>query len=160
VIGIQAFDELAAQGGGEKAVVLPLDALFDGIAKNPGAPEYWWVYTLILSTMIPSLVNLSIGGMALTRGVPWLAWLLLRWIPEGKDMPEYRRQLTANALTVQMFVGPFLGIAAQALLAWGLLFHLMPAIGLGLLDMARAVEKFDLPAQAGRLFASFFSSSH
>jgi hypothetical protein len=48
------------------------------------APEYWWAYALLLSTMIPSLVNLAIGGMALTRGIPWLARLLLQWIPEGK----------------------------------------------------------------------------
>jgi hypothetical protein len=48
------------------------------------APEYWWAYALLLSTMIPSLVNLAIGGMALTRGIPWPARLLLQWIPEGK----------------------------------------------------------------------------
>jgi hypothetical protein len=53
VIGVQAFDELAVHGGG--AAVLPLVALFDGIAKNPAAPEYWWVYALLLSSMIPSL---------------------------------------------------------------------------------------------------------
>ncbi|MGB8901038.1 MAG: hypothetical protein WCC90_18125 [Methylocella sp.] len=40
VLGVQAFDELAAHGGGKP--VLPLDALFDGIAKHPAAPEYWW----------------------------------------------------------------------------------------------------------------------
>jgi hypothetical protein len=36
VIGVQAFDELAAHSGGEKAAVLPLNTLFDGMAKNPG----------------------------------------------------------------------------------------------------------------------------
>jgi hypothetical protein len=40
VLGVQAFDELAVHGGG--MAVLPLGALFDGIAKNPAAPEYWW----------------------------------------------------------------------------------------------------------------------
>jgi hypothetical protein len=70
VIGIQAFDELAVHGGG--AAVLPLPALFDGIAKNPGAPEYWWIYAFLFSTMIPSLINLAIGGMALMQGIPGL----------------------------------------------------------------------------------------
>jgi hypothetical protein len=64
VLGVQAFEELAVHGGG--AAVLPLDTLFDGIAKNPAAPEYWWVYALLLSSMIPS-INLAIGGMAFTR---------------------------------------------------------------------------------------------
>jgi hypothetical protein len=62
--GRQAFDELAVHGGGEQAAVLPLDKLFDGIAKNPAAPEYWWAYALLLSSMIPSLINLMISGMA------------------------------------------------------------------------------------------------
>jgi hypothetical protein len=67
--------------------------------------------------MIPSLINLTISGMALTRGIPWLAPLLLQWIPEGKAVPEYKRQLAAIGLTTQMFAGAGLGPAAQAFLA-------------------------------------------
>jgi hypothetical protein len=70
VIGVQAFDELAVRGGGKS--VFPLDTLFDGITKTPAAPEYWWAYALLLSSMIPSIINLAIGGMALSRGVPGL----------------------------------------------------------------------------------------
>jgi hypothetical protein len=90
--------------------------LFDGVANNPAAPEFWWTYARLLSSMIPSLVNLTIGGMALTRGIPWLARLLLQWMPDGKAMPEYRQQLAAIGLTTQMFAGVGLGIAAQAFL--------------------------------------------
>ncbi|HEV7910826.1 MAG TPA: hypothetical protein VGP28_07025 [Methylocella sp.] len=155
VFFVQAFDELAVHGGGKP--VLPLDTLFDGIAKNPAAPEYWWAYALLLSSMIPSVVNLAIGGMAFTRGIPWLGRLLLQWLPEGKAVPEYKRQLTAIGLTVQMFPGTGLGIAAQAFLAWGLIFHLMPWIGLDLLVIARAVATFDLPARVGQLFAGLLA---
>jgi hypothetical protein len=150
VIGVQAFDELAVHGGGKP--VLPLDAIFDGIAKNPGAPEYWWAYALLLSSMIPSIINLAIGGMALTRGLPGLPRLLLLWTPEGRDVPEYKRPFVAGGLTLQMFAGAFLGIAAQFLLAWGVIFHLMPDVGL-VLVMARAVATFDLPTRIGKLFA-------
>ena len=149
VISVQAFDELAVHGGGEKAAVLPLPALFDGIAKNPGAPEFWWVYALLLSTMIPSLINLAIGGMAFTRGIPGVSQLLLHWVPEGREVPDYRRPLAALVLTGQMYSGAFLGLAAQGLLAWGLIFHVMPWVGLDLLAMARAVAA----AHVGRLFA-------
>jgi len=147
VIGVQAFDELAVQGGGEEAAVLPLDQLFDGIAKNPAAPEYWWAYALLLSTMIPSLINLAIGGMALTRGVPGVSRLLLHSIPEGRDVPDYRRPLAALVLTGQMFAGAFLGIAAQAFLAWGLLYYLMPAVGLDLLWLCQQLAGWDLPGK-------------
>jgi hypothetical protein len=79
--------------------------------------------------------------------------LLLLWIPEGKAVPEYKRQPAAIGLTVQMFAGAGLGIAAQGLLAWGLIFHALPWIGLDLLDMARAVAAFDIPMRIGQLFA-------
>jgi hypothetical protein len=84
---------------------------------------------------------------------PGVSRLLLQWIPEGREAPDYRRPLAALVLTGQMFSGGFLGIAAQAFLAWGLIFHLMPWIGLDLLDMARAVAKFDVPLRAYQLFA-------
>ena len=81
VIGVQIFDGLALHGGGSP--VLPLDKLFDGIAAEPTTPSYWWVYALLLSTMIPSLVNLGIGATSLLAGVPGLPSFLVRFIRSG-----------------------------------------------------------------------------
>ncbi len=152
VVGIQAFDELAMHGGGEP--VLPLQPLFDGIAVHPGAPEYWWLYALLLSTMIPSLVNLVIGGASLLRGIPSLSNLLLRVMPEGKKIPPFERNWIAAVLTAQVAVGAVLGIAAQALLAIGIIGYAMPWLGLGLLDMARDLADFDLPMRLGHFVKS------
>ena len=66
VVFVQEFDYLAFHAGGAK--ILPIDQLFTGIRDQPSAPDYWWVYALLLSTMIPSLVNLIIGGASLARG--------------------------------------------------------------------------------------------
>jgi hypothetical protein len=153
VLGVQAFDELAVHAGGESAAVMSLDTLFDEIAKNPAAPKNWWAYALLLSSMIPSLVNLAIGGVALVRGIPWLAWLLLQSIPPDRAVPEYNRQLAAMGLTAQMFAGVLLGVAAFVFLVWGVIGHLMPGMGFNLLAMARAVAEFDLPGRIGTLFA-------
>jgi hypothetical protein len=49
-------------------------------------------------------------------------------------------------------VGALLGIAVQAFLAVGVIFYIMPWIGLGLLDTARDVADFDLPGRVLRLF--------
>jgi len=105
VVGVQAFDELAAHArskpillvrdlfagseahGGGKAV-LPSKSASSGITTHPKAPEYWWVYALLLSSMIPSIINLAIGGMAFTRGIPRLSRLLLQWIPAERAVPE------------------------------------------------------------------------
>ena len=153
VIGVQAFDHLAEFGGGPDKRVLPLASLLDGIAANPWAPEHWWIYALLLSTMIPSLISLMIGGASLFRGIPGLAALLLRVIPADKSaMPMFDRAWLALVLTCQVFAGAFLGMAAQALLAIGVISYILPWLGLGLLDTAREVAAFDLPTRMLRLW--------
>ena len=138
---------MAEHGGGEEARILPVDQLFNGLTAHPTAPEYWWLYALLLSSMIPSLINLMIGGASLLRGVPGLPTLLLRFMPAGKAVPPFDRTWIALVLTCQVFAGVFLGIAAQAFLAVGVIFYIMPSAGLGLLDTARDVANFDLPGR-------------
>jgi hypothetical protein len=118
VVGVQGFDRLAAHGGGKP--VLPLETLFTGIEVNPSAPKYWWLYALLLSTMIPSLVNPVIGGTSLVRGLPGLPSLLLRFIPARGAVPKFDRAWIATVLTAQVAAGAALGIAAQAFLSWSL----------------------------------------
>jgi hypothetical protein len=55
-------------------------------------------------------------------------------------------------LTLQIVGGAVLGIAAQALLIVGIIGHLMPWFGLGLLDMSRDLATFNLPARVGQHF--------
>ena len=143
VIGVQAFDDLAIRGGA--APVLPLSALLSGITLHPGSPEFWWVYALLLSTVIPSLVNLMIGGTALLRAIPGVGSFLLRYLPSNRPPPTYNRAWIALVLTLQSAGGIVLGIAAQVALAVVLISYAMPALGIRLLDVARAVTEFDLP---------------
>jgi hypothetical protein len=150
VIAVQAFDALVVHGG--RAPILPLGPLFDGISKNPAAPEYWWIYALLLATMIPSLISLMIGGASLISGMPGLPSLLLQFMPEGKAVAAFDRTWLAITLTLQSFSGAILGIAAEAFLAVGLAVYVMPSAGLNLLDQARAVTAFDLPARVFQLF--------
>lgn len=149
VIGVQAYDGLAAHGGG--APVLPLDPLFNGIAAHPTAPEYWWIYALLLSTMIPSLINLVIGGASLVCGIPGLATLLLWKMPAGRAVFTFDRAWIAYVLTAQWFLGAILGFGAQAFLVVGIIGYVMPWCGLGLLDMARDVAALNLPARSWQL---------
>lgn len=150
VLGVQAFDTLAAHAGGAR--VLPLEPLFTGIGAHPNAPEYWWLYALLLSTMIPSLVNLVIGGASLTRGLPGLPSLLLRKIPAQGNVLKWGRHWIATVLTAQLAAGAALGIAAQGLLVVLIIGYVMAFFGLELLDMAREVAAVNLPARAGQLF--------
>jgi hypothetical protein len=89
VISVQMFDALAVQGGGKP--LLGLDELFDGICTQPYAPKFWWVYVLLLSTMIPSLINLFIGSTALICGIPGLSQWLLGFLPPDRAVRTYDR---------------------------------------------------------------------
>ena len=105
-----------------------------------------------LSTMIPSLVNLVIGGTSLVRGLPGLPSLLLRFIPAQGTVPKFDRAWIATVLTAQVAAGAVLGIVAQAFLVVVIIGYVMPFFGLELLDMAREVAAFNVPARVGHLF--------
>ncbi len=151
VLGVQVFDDLAVLSGGDDASVLPLSDLFNGIEAHPSAPEFWWVYALLLSTMIPSLVNLMIGGASLLRGVPWITKLLLWLMPERAAPRSFDRAWIAVLLTLQVFVGAAIGIAAQVFLAYVVIWWFPALFEQNLLDLARAVAAPDLP---GRVIAA------
>ncbi len=102
--------------------------------------------------MIPSLVNLVIGGASLVRGLPGLATLLLRKIPVQANVPKFDRAWIATVLTAQVAAGAALGVAAQAFLVVVIIGYVMPFFGLELLQMARDVAAFNLPARVGQLF--------
>jgi hypothetical protein len=146
VIGVQAFDELTVRGHGIRG--LPPGLFVDGIAAQPTEPEYWWVYATLFSTMIPSIINLVIGGASLMRGVPGVP--SLKFMPANKAVPVFDRAWIATVLTLQLVGGALLGIVVQFALIYVVFWHVMPWLGLELLDMARAVAAFDLP---GKLIA-------
>jgi hypothetical protein len=102
--------------------------------------------------MIPSLVNLVIGDTSLVCGLPGVSSLLLRFIPERGGVLKWDRRWIATALTAQVAAGAALGIAAQVVLVWVIIGHVMPFFGLELLDMARGVADFNLPARVAQLF--------
>ena len=68
-------------------------------------------------------------------------------------MRSYDRTWIAAVLTAQVALGVILGVAVQALLAYGLIFYAMPAVGLGLLDLARGLADLELPMRLIQLIA-------
>lgn len=152
VISVQAFDTMAVLGGG--TAVLPLEPLFAGL-RNPETalePEYWWIYALLLTTLIPSLINLGIGGASVMQMLPFVRSIQLKHMPADKPVRSYDRACIALALAAQWIVGILLGIVVQALFFSFVIVYAMPLFGLGLLDMAEGIAALDLPARAWRLF--------
>ncbi len=150
VIGVQAFDIVTVHSGGEP--VLPLRELFDGVAARPSEPEYWWLYAVLISSMIPSMLNLAIGGVAFLRGVPGLPSVVLGFLPAGNAVAPFNRAWIALVLTAQIFFGTGLGVAAQAVLAIGVIGYGLPWLGFHILDVARDIADFNLPERVWGLF--------
>ncbi len=135
VLGVQIFDLMAVQGGG--AAILPLRPLFDGMAKNPSDSEFWWIYFLLLSTMIPSLLNLAIGGTSLLRGLPRFPARLLKSLEPGRRIAFPNRVFIALELTSQWAIGTALAVTVQIGLLFGFIFHVLPWLGIEFLDIYR-----------------------
>ena len=152
VVAIQTLNLMAMRGGGQ--AILPvaplLDAVYNSLKRNSFEPEYWWAYTLLVSAMIPSLVNLTIGGFSLVRGIPIVSHHLYAYLPEGHAVALQDRNWISLVLAIQVMAGICLAFAAQfILLPWWIFGYVLPGLGFGVLKFALGVEAFDLP---GRIF--------
>ena len=101
VISVQTFNLSEVLGGGRPT--LPLRQLLDRL-RDPGDPGNWWIFALLLATLIPSLTNLLVGALSLTRGVPGVSALLLRFMPEASAVPTFDRTWIAAVLTAQCYI--------------------------------------------------------
>jgi hypothetical protein len=100
---------------------------------------------MLLSTMIPSLLKLMIGGASLPRGVPLLTTALLHAMPEHRAPRSFDRTWIAGVLTAQIFLGGLLGLAAQGVMVYVVIGLVLPVFGPDLLGLARVVAAPDLP---------------
>jgi hypothetical protein len=147
VLAIQTFDDIAVLRAGPDARILPLDQLFHGLETAPGDYEYWWVWCLLFSSMIPSILNLSIAAAAFLRGLPGLnTWILAR-MPSGKPVRERDRLTVVAALTGQIIVGIALtGIATYLTAAYVVPLGL-PMFGAVVRDFASDLAAYNFPAR-------------
>jgi hypothetical protein len=73
----------------------------------------------------------------------------------GQSSPRFRSNLARDHADAAYFFRRHPRHRRRGLSRVGLAIYVMPSAGLNLLDQARAVAAFDVPARVGRLFASF-----
>jgi hypothetical protein len=153
VFAVQTFDDIAVLRAGAQARTLPLGPLFEGLETRPGDPEFWWLWLMLFSTLIPSALNLSIAAASLIRGLPFLnTWLVKRMQTAGA-MRDSDRLLLASALSVQI-AGAVLatGVALYLIGAWFLPIWL-PFLGTRVRDFSEVLAAYDAPARIMIWFA-------
>ncbi len=147
VFAVQTFDDIAVLRAGPQARILPLGALFEGLEGRPGDPEFWWLWLMLFSTLIPSALNLCLAASSLIRGLPFLnTWIVKRMQAAGA-MREPDRLLLASALSAQI-AGGFLatGVALYLIGVWFLPIWL-PFLGAYVRDFSEALAAFNAPAR-------------
>ena len=147
VLAVQLFDALAVHRGGK--AVLPLEPLFVALAADPAAPEHWWIYALLATTLLPSLVNAVVGCASWLRSLPWLNLWLQRQMParqgSAAEALVYHRVTVAAVLTSQWALGAVIGAVALPLWVWVWLVWLMPFAGPNLMELMRALAEQHWP---------------
>lgn len=128
VAGITIFNRVGAP-------VLEITPIINGLKTNASSPEWWWVYGMLLSTLIPSAINLMIGGTSLVCGVPGLPSYLFSKVPKSQAPDPALRTALALAWTLQIVGGALLGLAVLAGLVYLVYGIVLPALGSGLLTM-------------------------
>lgn len=120
--------------------------LLRGIREKPGDPRYYWVWVMLFSTMIPSVINLAAAAVAFIRGLPWVNQWVLGYFPtDGSPMGEMERAIVALVLAGQVVFGLLLtGVGLYALGFW-LLPMWLPVVGDELLWMSEQSAALNLP---------------
>jgi hypothetical protein len=154
VLAVQTFDDIAVLRAGVGARTLPLPPLFDGLEKRPGDPEFWWLWLMLFSTLIPSALNLCIAAASLIRGLPFLNAWIVRRMETAVAMRDSDRLLLASGLSAQI-AGGFLatGVALYLIGVWFLPIWL-PFFGGYVRDFSDALDKLDAPGIVARWFAA------
>jgi len=135
------FNFLAEQGGGAQASVLPPSSFYLGMLESdPAAPEFWWLYATLFSTMIPSVINLFIAGFSFLRTLPRARNFVLSNMREGETMPIIARVVSSTILAAQVALAWPLAIAAQVFLTYVVLWQIMPRLGLGILHLVETLS--------------------
>jgi len=135
IVYVAAFNHFA------NAPVFRLDALIHSMESAPGYPPLYWVYFMLFTTLIPSVVNGVVGAVALVR------WLYgLSWVNPRSCLPADPRRLTPfqrgrwAGLVLWRYVLVAGVVIVYALIGQWLLTAALPGLLEGLLVLARWMQ--------------------
>jgi hypothetical protein len=142
---VQMFGHLTTVGGG--APILGVEQVVGALAdpRRRTAPEYWWLYAMLFSTLVPSIMNVALGALSILRGIPGLHAQLARRMPVGKGVLESERIWMVPVLTLQVMLSGVIGTAVMLGLIWAILGRELPFLSLNLVSMLQALVDADLP---------------
>lgn len=131
---LQGLNTLAFLGGASEPL-LDLAGLLSILRTRPGDPAVWWVYFMLFSTLVPSIVHLFIAaGSLFTLSLPrrWLA-SHAEDLATGYAGTRIKRRRIAWFLTLRQIAATLIvaiGVGGVAAIMWGLRLGLPQLAGL------------------------------
>jgi hypothetical protein len=101
-------------------------------------PEYWWLYATLFSTLIPSIINVSIGTLSIMRGSGGFHRFVAAKMPAGQAMLVADALWAVPLLALEVLGSVVIGVALTLGWIWVVVAKLFPLFG-GLIPMLRAV---------------------
>lgn len=132
------FNASAIAGGAKEVVIDPLQYL-NALAKpaERSEPEYWWLYAMLFSTQIPSLLNLIFGMFCALRGLPRVNHWMAANLPEKGGIDLWPRMGVAALWSTQLGIAVTLGCLGLWWLFASLLWAVDGMFGASLLELLR-----------------------
>ena len=87
--------------------------ILDGLRNNGSDINHYWVYAMLLSTLVPTLIHFIIAASALTL---WLPQHWRHWVATNLHQNHYKILIASTYLTIT----PVIGILASGGLLYGL----------------------------------------
>lgn len=143
----QCFNTAILFSGEEKALV-PINDILLALENDSlrVRADYWWIYIMIGSTLIPSIVHISIAAFA------GLSWLMPGQIIHQRLSIETDWWWMAGVLAflrvASLVIGAYLAYWLLTTIYWDWL----PEVGLGWLGALEAIYEANLPSRLAQLF--------
>ena len=155
VVAVQTFDDIGVLRAGEAGRVLPLGPLFEKLFDNPAETENWWIWLMLFSTAIPSVVNLFIASFAFLRSMPFTTKWILSSMPENAEMRSRDCLRVSAALAVQVAIGALLTATLLYLMFDNLIPATLPWLGAIIRDFSEKVAAYNAPAHVMKWLAGY-----
>jgi hypothetical protein len=151
VVAVQTFGDIAVLRAGEAARIMPLGPLFEKLYDHPADYENWWIWLMLFSTAIPSVVNLAIASFAFMRGMPFATNWMLRHMPESGPIRSRDRLRVA----AQLSIGLLITAGLLYLLITEIIPLALPTLGPIVRDFSFQLAAYNAPARMMKWLAEY-----
>ena len=114
------------------APLLDLSSLFNDLRTPARRDDYWWLYAMLFSTLVPTLLHLAVSLWSLTALIPaWIKTWTADQLPNIQDS-GWTRLRVEGALTLMATVTVVVPLLLTVLIG-SCLYHFYPEVGRGYL---------------------------